>query len=111
VNKPPGDLKRTSGYTDGSSFGRKSTSQLSGFIALICVLVTFVAGFSCLGVYRLVAFMVVRKTKEVGIRKVLGASMGSILAFLLSLVIAWATIGLKAFRAALANPVSSLRSE
>jgi len=32
-------------------------------------------------------------------------------AILLSLVIAWVTIGLKAFRAALANPVSSLRSE
>jgi hypothetical protein len=32
-------------------------------------------------------------------------------AVMLSLLIVWVTIGLKAFRAALANPVSSLRSE
>ena len=101
--------------------------------------------------------MAVQKTKEVGIRKVLGASVSSIvimfsreftllvgLAFLIavpvawyfmngwlqnfvyrihisvgvfilaivsSLVIAWITVGYKAVRAALANPVKSLRSE
>ena len=34
-----------------------------------------------------------------------------IAAALISIVIAWATVGYKSFRAALANPVNSLRSE
>ncbi|HEX7844507.1 MAG TPA: ABC transporter permease [Chitinophagaceae bacterium] len=112
---------------------------------------------SCLGLYGLISFMVVQKTKEVGVRKVLGASVGNILylfskeftiligvafllaapaawfmmntwlrdfvyrinigagvfilAILISLVIAWVTVGYKAFRAAVANPVKSLRTE
>jgi hypothetical protein len=112
---------------------------------------------SCLGLYGLVSFMVVQKTKEVGIRKVLGASIPGILylfskeftlliglAFLIaapigyylmhgwllgyyyhmdigwgvfafaivsSLVIALTTVGAKAVRAAMANPVRSLRTE
>jgi len=101
--------------------------------------------------------MAVQKTKEVGIRKVLGASVGSIvimfskeftlligiafiiavpvawyfmngwlqnfvyrihigagvfiLAIISSLIIAWITVGYRAVRAALANPVKSLRTE
>ena len=112
---------------------------------------------SCLGLYGLVSFMAVQKTKEVGIRKVLGASAQSIIylfskeftlligiafliaapvgyyfmhewlsgfyyhtsigwwvfavAIFLSVFIAWATVGYKAIKAALANPVKSLRTE
>ncbi|QHT70445.1 FtsX-like permease family protein [Rhodocytophaga rosea] len=112
---------------------------------------------SCLGLYGLASFMAVQKTKEIGIRKVLGASVGSIIfllskeflmlitlafviaapaayylmhdwlenfqysiplgieafaiAIALSLVIAWLTVGYRAAKAALANPVKSLRSE
>jgi putative ABC transport system permease protein len=112
---------------------------------------------SCLGLYGLISFMVVQKTKEVGIRKVLGASLQSILylfskeftililvAFLLavpaawylmslwlqdfhfripisisvfavalviSVLIAWVTVGYKAIKAAVVNPVQSLRTE
>jgi ABC-type antimicrobial peptide transport system permease subunit len=99
----------------------------------------------------------VRKTKEVGIRKVLGASVGSIvllfskeftlligiafviavpvgyylmqewlsgfhyhiqiswlmfaMAIVLSVIIAWLTVGYRAIKAGLANPVKSLRNE
>ena len=112
---------------------------------------------SCLGLYGLVAFMVSQKTKEVGIRKVLGASVQSIvvlfsreftvligIAFLVaapvgyvlmgkllasfynrisigwgvfvwviagSLALAWATVGYRAVRAALADPVKALKYE
>jgi len=112
---------------------------------------------SCLGLYGLVSFMAVQKTKEVGVRKVLGASVTDIvymfskeftlvigvafviaapagyyfmqhwlsgyqyhmrlgwevfaIAILSSVTIAWITVGYKAVKAALANPVKSLRTE
>jgi ABC-type antimicrobial peptide transport system permease subunit len=112
---------------------------------------------SCLGLYGLVSFMAVQRTKELGIRKVLGASPGHIvyllskefslliviaffiagpvawfimsewlqnytyrvkmgvpvflLAILGSMMIAWITVGHRAIRAALVNPVKSLRTE
>jgi ABC-type antimicrobial peptide transport system permease subunit len=128
--------------------------RLSMMYKVYALLAIFI---SSLGLYGLVSFMVVQKTKEVGIRKVLGASVKSILylfskeftilitvAFLLaapaawyimnnwlknfayrieigagvfviaiivSILVAWATVGYKAFRAAVANPVKSLRAE
>jgi len=126
-------------------------SQLFKIAAFLAILI------SSLGLYGLISFMAAQKTKEVGIRKVLGASVGSILylfsreftiligiaflisapigyylmhewlsgfyyhiglswvvfilAMLISVVIAWLTVGYKAMKAALANPVKSLRTE
>jgi putative ABC transport system permease protein len=112
---------------------------------------------SCLGLYGLVSFMAVQRTREIGIRKVLGASVRNIIylfskefimliivgfvlaipvayfmmnnwlqnfvfriritpavfamAILISAIIAWMAVGYKSVRAALANPVKSLRAE
>ncbi|HEY6901174.1 MAG TPA: FtsX-like permease family protein, partial [Puia sp.] len=129
----------------------ETTSQLVRAFAALAILI------SCLGLYGLVAFMAVQKMKEVGVRKVLGASVGSIvllfskeftlltgLAFLIAaplgywvmhrwlegfyyhvdlgwetfavtlasaLLIAWLTVGYKAWQAARVNPVESLKGD
>ncbi|MEN0052887.1 MAG: ABC transporter permease [Mucilaginibacter sp.] len=131
-----------------------SEEQLSTLFKIFAGIAIFI---SCLGLYGLVSFMAVQRTKEVGIRKTLGASVGHIvylfskeftvliviafaisapvgyyfmhkwlqdftyritigpdifiLSILASVIIAWASVGYKAVRAALANPVKSLRSE
>ena len=132
----------------------KQENQLSllyKIFALIAIVI------SCLGLYGLISFMATQKTKEVGIRKVLGASVTNIiylfskeftililvafavavpvayymmhswldnfvfrihitiwvfiLAIACSVLIAWITVGYKSVRAAIANPVKSLRTE
>lgn len=129
----------------------EQTSKLFHFFAGIALFI------SCLGLYGLVSFMAVQRTKEVGIRKVLGASIRGIIllfsreftylvviAFLVAaplgyyimhqwlngffyrtslgwgifalsiggtLAVAWATVAYKAIRAALTNPIQSLRTE
>jgi predicted permease len=132
----------------------KSEDQLSQLYKIFAGIAIFI---SCLGLYGLVSFMAVQRTKEVGIRKTLGASVSSIvylfskeftililiafpisasvgyyfmhgwlqnftyriplgpgifiLAMIVSVAIAWAAVGYKAIKAALANPVKSLRTE
>ncbi|MEP7237015.1 MAG: FtsX-like permease family protein, partial [Ferruginibacter sp.] len=129
-------------------------SKLSELFKIFAALAIFL---SCLGLYGLASFMAVQKTKEVGIRKVLGASVQNIiflfskefllligiafviaaplayyfmhewlqdfiyrvniswwviaLAGLIAIVVALITISFKAIKAAVANPVKSLRSE
>ncbi len=126
-------------------------SQLYKVFAMIAIFL------SCLGLYGLASFMAVQRIKEVGIRKVLGASAGSIvylfskefivligIAFVIASPIAWyfmhtwlqdypyriniswwmfilggaasviialITVSFQAIKAAMANPVKSLRTE
>lgn len=129
-------------------------NKLSKLFTIFAALAIFL---SCLGLYGLASFMAVQKTKEVGIRKVLGASVNNIIflfskefllligiAFLVAAPLAWyfmhgwlqdfvyriniswwiialagliavavamITISFKAIKAAVANPVKSLRTE
>ncbi|HVX26728.1 MAG TPA: FtsX-like permease family protein, partial [Parafilimonas sp.] len=131
------------------------SEQRAGKIALIfSVLAIFIA---CLGLFGLATFIAEQRTKEIGIRKVLGASVQSIvqmlskdflklvaIAFVLAAPIAWwamhswlqdfayriniewwffafagigallialITVSFQAIRAAISNPVKSLRTE
>jgi ABC-type antimicrobial peptide transport system permease subunit len=69
--------------------------QLANYLAFLAIFI------SCLGLLGLVMFMAEQRTKELGIRKVLGANP----------VIALVTVSFQAIKAALANPVKSLRTE
>lgn len=53
----------------------KQENQLALVYKIFALIAIFI---SCLGLYGLVSFMVVQRTKEVGVRKVLGASVSSI---------------------------------
>jgi putative ABC transport system permease protein len=132
----------------------RSEEKLGAVLGSFTALSIFIA---CLGLFGLIAFAAERRTKEIGIRKVLGATTGGIVGllskdFLLLVVIAlvfaypiayffmhkwlqdfayridihWTvfvlaglaavvgatfTVALQAVKAALANPVKSLRSE
>ncbi|HJS54828.1 MAG TPA: FtsX-like permease family protein [Chitinophagaceae bacterium] len=127
------------------------TLTLAKYFAYLTILI------SCLGLFGLAAFDTERRTKEIGIRKVLGANVSSIVAMIsgsfiklvlvsvvmatpvawffmskwledfayrinigwwvfilagiIAVVIAFATVGFQALKAAIANPVKSLRTE
>ena len=145
----------TSNYMDETiSEFYKQDAQLSLLYKIFAGIAIFI---SCLGLYGLVSFMAIQKTKEIGVRKVLGASIKNIillfskeftililissviavpvayymmnnwlqnfvfrikinagifvLAIALSIIIAWIAVGYKSVKAAIANPVKSLRSE
>jgi putative ABC transport system permease protein len=132
----------------------KKEKQLSQIFVTFSGLAIFIA---CLGLFGLAAFTTVQRTKEIGIRKVLGASVSSIvallskdflklvlIAFLMATPIAWwamnkwledfayrvsiscwifattgsltifialLTVSYQAVKAAMANPVKTLRTE
>jgi ABC-type antimicrobial peptide transport system permease subunit len=132
----------------------KQETQLSALYKIFAAIAIFL---SCLGLYGLASFMAAQRIKEVGIRKVLGATASNIvylfskefiilisIAFLIATPLAWyfmnkwlqdyayridiswwiflvggiaaimialATISFQAIKAAVANPVKSLRTE
>ena len=142
-------------FVDDSFAKQFSTENLIGKLAMVfSILAIFI---SCLGLFGLAAYTAERRTKELGIRKVLGASakglagllskdflklvaLSCIIAFplawwmmnswlqpfayrikidwtiflaagLLAIAIALLTVSFQAVKAAVANPVDSLRSE
>jgi len=154
VKTYPGNFFDASFFDDAVADFYHAEGIAGTLFKIFAVLAIFI---SCLGLYGLVSFMAVQKTREVGVRKVLGASVSDIvlmfskeftvligLAFLIagplgyflmhhwlsgyyyhmqmgwqvfvlavlsSMVVAWITVGYKAVKAAVANPVKSLRVE
>jgi ABC-type antimicrobial peptide transport system permease subunit len=132
----------------------KDERRLSHLYKIFALIAIFL---SCLGLYGLASFMAVQRLKEVGIRKVLGASVSSVIylfskefiilvaiAFIIASPVAWyfmdkwlqdyvyridmswwifllgglasiiialVTVSFQALKAAIANPVKSLRTE
>ncbi len=132
----------------------KGEQQMGSIFNLFAALAIFI---SCLGLYGLSAFMAQQRTREIGVRKVLGASVFNIVyllstgftklilvamliaipiswfvinswlqsfayhidigwlvfvcASLAALLIAWITVSYESVKAAVSNPVKSLRSE
>mgnify|MGYP001096394331 CR=1 FL=1 len=132
----------------------ETEERLTKIFAYVALLSIFIA---CLGLFGLASFLIERRTKELGIRKILGASVPNlflvlskqfikcvlvaniiawpvsyyamhrwlqgfayrtnmglwtfILAGLMSIMIALITVSFRAFKAATANPVDSLRYE
>jgi putative ABC transport system permease protein len=132
-----------------------ASEQRIGLIALVFALLSILV--SCLGLFGLAAFTTEQRTKEIGVRKVLGASVASITgllaqdflklvlvaivlacplayyfmqqwladfayridiqwwmfvgAALAAVAIAFATVSFQSIKAAMANPITSLRNE
>ncbi|WKN41008.1 ABC transporter permease [Tunicatimonas pelagia] len=132
----------------------QAEQRLGTIFTIFCSLAIFIA---CLGLFGLAAYTAEQRTKEIGIRKVMGASVSSlvvsfskdftklvlvallvaiptayflmnqwladfayrislgastfIIAGGIALLIAWLTISFQSIRAAVANPVDSLRNE
>ncbi len=147
----PFDFKFLDAAYQAQYISEQRVSALSKYFAGLAILI------SCLGLFGLATFNAEARTKEIGIRKVLGASVSNIiimlsrdffklllisvavafplawwamnnwldgfaykihigatvfiLAFLLILLIAIITVSFQALKAAMANPVASLRTE
>ena len=132
----------------------QTDQQLKSFISYFSVLAIFIG---CLGLYGLAAYSTEQRAKEIGIRRVLGASVPGLVALMskdflklvlianlfawpaawyilnqwlsnfafhinisvavfflagfIALLIAWFTVGFESTKAALSNPVDSLRNE
>lgn len=132
----------------------KTEATMQSILTIFTVLSVFVA---CLGLFGLTAFTVRQRFREIGIRKVLGASVSSVISTLskdmiklvcisifiaapiawlavhkwlqdfayqitiswwifltagiVAIIVAFLTIGIQSFKAAIANPVKSLRTE
>lgn len=132
----------------------KGEQRMGSLFNIFAILAIFI---SCMGLYGLSAFMAEQRTKEIGVRKVLGASvlkvvyllstgftkliliavviavpvawfainswlksfayrvnadwMVFLIASLAALAIAWLTVSYESIKAAIANPVKSLRTE
>ena len=148
-------------YTYSSGFFDEYIHELyereEDFLSMINLFAILAIFIACLGLLGLVSFIAVQKTKEIGLRKVMGATTSNILFLLskeftrwvlianfiawpvayyamnkwlqdyayridiefwvflagglISVFIAWLTMSIQSYRASIANPVDSIRTE
>ena len=67
----------------------RSEQRVGGIITLFTILAVFI---SCLGLFGLASFMALRRTKEIGIRKVLGAKISSVVVLLIKEFSKWVIV-------------------
>lgn len=95
-------------------FDRQYKADLS-FNSLFGLFSTLGIVVACLGLFGLSSYMTARRTKEIGIRKVMGASMSGMVLLLapllITLLLALVTVSFQTIKAALVNPVKCLRYE
>lgn len=142
-------------FLDESYHSLYKTEQRTGSVFSAFAIIA--VALACLGLFTLTAYTMVQRTKEIGIRKILGATIGNILtlvakdfmklvfiafiiatpialyvgnkwlgnfvyripvqwwvfagAGVITLIIAFVSISLQAFKTAMANPVKNLRTE
>jgi putative ABC transport system permease protein len=92
---------------------RDPVGQLARCFAVLAVFI------SCLGLFGMASFTAEQRVKEIGVRKVLGASVVRLWGLLsrelvglsLLIVVTLATVSYQGIKAAMMNPVNSLRSE
>ncbi len=73
-------------YKDELSDYYESDARTLGLVKFFSVIAILIG---CMGLFGLVSFMVVQRTKEIGIRKVLGASVSTITSMLLRTFLIW----------------------
>lgn len=67
----------------------RSEQRVGSIITLFTILAVFI---SCLGLFGLASFMALRRTKEIGIRKVLGAKISSVVVLLIKEFSKWVIV-------------------
>src|SRR6185295_16926396 len=72
----PMDFKFLDENILGLYTGEQKTNELFQYLSMLTILI------ACLGLFGLVSFSVSQRVKEIGVRKVLGASVGNVAALL-----------------------------
>ena len=70
-------------HFDNLHKSEKQTGQISLIFSILAIII------ACMGLYGLAAFTAQQKTKEIGVRKVLGASLKGIIVLLLNQYTRW----------------------
>ncbi|MGH9373796.1 MAG: ABC transporter permease, partial [Vicinamibacterales bacterium] len=84
------------GLDIGTDLVSRALSQERTIAMLLVAFGVLAIGLACLGLYGLIAYQVVQRTSEIGLRMALGAQRGQVLSATLQRGLAWIALGLAA---------------